>query len=58
MDKNERICLISKLNYLTGKIEGLSEGVESSAIAGAMLDVAEILNCIVEELDTEVKPEL
>lgn len=50
--------LVSRLNYIQGRIEGLAEGVESSAVGGALLDTAEMLSCIIEDINTEVKPEL
>ena len=50
--------LVSRLNHILGRIEGHADGVESSQIGESMLDTAEMLACIIEELDEEVKPEL
>lgn len=50
--------LVSRLNYVLGRFEGIAFAINSDLVNEYMFDTCELLSAIIEDIDTEVKPEL
>lgn len=50
--------VVSELNYILGRLEGLSEGIEPGPLRCSLFSTAERIDNLITDIDTEVKPDV